>query len=78
MDQKFVFVGIMERYPESLNALSKALTNPPSTVAHLNRSEHTEDFEAWRGFYEAHFSAEYEIYEAALSRNAELIRLYSS
>jgi hypothetical protein len=78
MDHKFVFVGIMERYPESLNALSKALTKPPSTVAHLNRSEHTEDFEAWRGFYEAHFSAEYEIYEAALSRNAELIRLYSS
>jgi hypothetical protein len=66
MDQKFVFIGIMERYPESLDALSKALGKPPSTLAHLNQSEHTEDFESWRGFYEQH------------SRNAELIRLYSS
>jgi hypothetical protein len=78
MDRKFVFVGIMERYPGSLNALSKALGKPPSTVAHLNQSEHTEDFGVWRGFYEAHFAPEYEIYEAALSRNAELIRMYSS
>jgi hypothetical protein len=68
----------MERYPESLNALGKALGKPPSTVAHLNQSERTEDFECWRNFYESHFAPEYEIYEAALSRNAELIRLHSS
>jgi Sulfotransferase family len=70
MDRKFVFVGIMERYADSLNALSTALGKPPSTVAHLNQSEHTEDFGSWRVFYEKHFAPEYEIYEAALSRNA--------
>lgn len=76
MDKSFVFVGIMERYQESLDALAIALGKRRINVPHLNRSPRENDYEEWRPFYRKHFAEEYAIYEAALRRNDELLRRY--
>jgi hypothetical protein len=76
MDRSFVFVGIMERYQESLDALACALGKRRMKVAHLNRTERTNEYEELRKFYRQHFTEEYEVYETALKRNDELLRQY--
>jgi hypothetical protein len=77
MDTSFVFVGIMERYQESLDALAAVLGKRRMTVPHLNDTPRDEDdYETWRPFYRQHFADEYEVYEAALRRNDELLKRY--
>ena len=79
MDRRFVFVGIMERYRESLDALAAVLGKPKAPAVHFNKTKRADNAcEAWRPFYEKHFAAEFEIYEAALARNADLIQRYQS
>jgi hypothetical protein len=77
MDRSFVFVGVMERYQESLDALAAALDKKRLKVAHLNQTERTAEYEEWRRFYRRHFADEYAVYEAALRRNDELLKRYS-
>ena len=75
MDEKFVFVGIMERYQESLDALAAVLGKPPVKAVRLN--EHPSEnaaYESLRPFYKKHFAAEYAIYDAGRARNDALIR----
>jgi hypothetical protein len=78
-DRRFVFVGIMERYQQSIDMLAARLGKATTAIDHFNMSERsTEDFSGWRAHFEKHFSAEYELYEAALACNAELIRQHTS
>jgi hypothetical protein len=76
MDTSYVFLGIMERYQESLDALAIALGKRRINVPHLNRSPRDSDYEEWRPFYREHFADEYAVYEQALRRNDELLRRY--
>jgi hypothetical protein len=77
MDKSFVFVGIMERYQASLDALAVALGKRRIMVPHLNQTPRDQnDYEQWRPFYRKHFADEYTVYEAALKRNDELLRRY--
>jgi hypothetical protein len=77
MDEKFVFVGIMERYQESLDALAAVLGKPRADAVRLNESRSANgEYEHLRAFYRRHFADEYEIYEAGRARNDELIRRY--
>jgi hypothetical protein len=76
MERSFVFVGVMERYQESLDALAGVLGKRRVRVAHLNQTDRTNDYEEWRPFYRMHFADEYEVYEAALKRNDELLKRY--
>lgn len=77
MDRSFVFVGIMERYQDSLDALAVAFGKRPRKVPHLNKTSRETDYEEWRPFYRQHFADEYAVYEAALKRNDELLKQYS-
>jgi len=77
MDRRFVFVGIMERYKESLDALAKALGKKPAKLEHLNETKRSDDYSEWRQFYRSNFADEYAVYEAALKRNDELLKRYS-
>lgn len=75
LDRRFVFVGVTERYQDSLDALAAAFGKPQATMAHLNTTERpAHDLVRFRPLYERHFAAEFEFYEAACSRNTELIR----
>jgi hypothetical protein len=74
MDRSFVFVGVMERYQQSLDALAAALAKKPTKIPHLNDTPREHDYEEWRPFYRKHFADEYAVYEAALKRNDELLR----
>jgi len=77
MDRSYVFVGVMERYQESLDALAAVLGKRRIDVVHLNATERgSSDYEKWRPFYRRHFAEEYAIYEAALRRNDELLKRY--
>jgi len=77
MDRSYVFVGIMERYQDSLNALASALGKRRIKIPHLNRTEReANEYESWRPFYRRHFADEYVVYEAALKRNDELLKRY--
>lgn len=74
MDRRFIFLGIMERLQPSIDALAIRLGKQPLQIAHLNATARTEhEFNAWRPFYEKNFGVEFDIYEKALARNAELI-----
>jgi hypothetical protein len=76
MDQLFVFVGIMERYQDSLDALAHALGKSRVKVTHLNQTERANEYDGWRRFYRNHFADEYAVYEAALKRNDELLKRF--
>jgi hypothetical protein len=77
MDRSYVFVGVMERYQQSLDALAKALGKRRIAVSRLNTTEYEEDeYERWRPFYRKHFADEYAVYEAALRRNDRLLKRY--
>lgn len=79
MDRRFVFIGILERFQPSVDALAISLGKPAAEIGHLNIAERpAHDFNSWRPFYEKHFSMEFEIYEAARTRNGELIAQYLS
>lgn len=73
LDERFVFVGIMERYEESVTALARLLGRPLIDLPHVNTTERDSDFNAWRRIYERWFPDEYDIYEKARARNAALI-----
>jgi hypothetical protein len=77
MDRSYVFVGIMERYQESLDALAAVLGKQRIDVAHLNATEReSNNYENLRRFYRRHFADEYTVYEAALRRNDALLKRY--
>jgi Sulfotransferase family len=77
MDRSYVFVGVMERYQDSLDALAAALGKRRVKIPHLNKTaRENNDYEKWRQFYRKHFADEYQVYEAALRRNDELLRRY--
>jgi hypothetical protein len=79
MDSRFVFIGIMERFQPSLDALAAILGKPAAKIGHVNITERpAHDLNSWRPFYEKNFSVEFEIYEAARTRNRELIAQYLS
>jgi hypothetical protein len=69
-DSHFVFVGIMERFAESLRGLAAALGKPPLSPPHINITERDADFAHWQRVYEKHFADEYELYEKACAHNA--------
>ncbi|MEA1652013.1 sulfotransferase family 2 domain-containing protein [Nitrospirillum sp. BR 11164] len=72
-DRHFVFVGIMERYAASLDALATALGKPPLPPPHSNATERDSDLTHWRPVYEKLFPDEYELYGKACLRNAATI-----
>jgi hypothetical protein len=75
MDEKFVFVGIMERYQESLDALAAVLGKPRVEAVRLNKHPSENGaYESLRPFYKKHFTDEYAIYDAGRARNDALIR----
>lgn len=76
MDRSYVFIGIMERYQESLDALARALGKRRIKVPHLNDTPRENNYEELRPFYRKHFADEYAVYEAALRHNDELLRRY--
>jgi hypothetical protein len=77
MDRTFVFVGIIERYQDSRDALAAALGKQRMNVPHLNDTSYVaSDYESWRPFYRDNFADEYAVYEAALRRNDELLKRY--
>ena len=65
LEQKFVFIGMMDRYRDSVAALSAALGKPMIDVPHLNASARITDYNMWRPFFERNFVDELEIYEKA-------------
>jgi hypothetical protein len=74
LDDSFVFVGIMERYVESVAALAAVLGKPPARTPCENVSAPTvHDLECWRPFYKKHFVQEYVLYEEARALNAAMI-----
>jgi hypothetical protein len=77
LDRSYVFVGIMERYQDSLDALATVLGKRRMKIPRLNDMPREDnDYEKWRPFYREHFADEYAVYEAALKRNDELLRRY--
>lgn len=74
-EERFLFVGIMERYSQSLAGLAAALGKPPLTPPHVNALERDRDFGRWRGFYEKSFADEYELYAKARAWNTALLAL---
>lgn len=73
-DASLVFVGIMERYTKSLDALSAALGKPTLRLSHENAAiQPVHDFERWRSFYEKNFTREYTVYEGACKINDHMI-----
>jgi len=76
-ERGFVFIGITERYTESVAALAAALGKPvPTHVPHVNATqENKASLESYRAFYEQHFSDEYTVYDEARRRNAAAIEL---
>jgi Sulfotransferase family len=70
LTERFVFVGIMERYHESLITLCGILGRRMSKLPHLNETVRPDNhYLKFRAFYEKRFSDEVEIYEAALKVN---------
>jgi hypothetical protein len=77
MDRSYVFVGVMERYQDSLDGLAAVLGKRRVKIPHLNKTEREDnDYEKWRPFYRKHFADEYAVYEAALRRNDEFLKRY--
>jgi Sulfotransferase family len=74
-DDRFLFVGLVERYAESLAALAATLgMDSVATIPYENRTEPVElDFAQWRPLHEKHFSREYVLYEEARRLNATMI-----
>ena len=71
----FVFVGIIERYQESLSALAHLIGRPPRNIPHLNDTPRSgTEYQEFRPFYEKNFADEMELYEAALKANSYFIR----
>lgn len=69
---EFLFVGLVERYPESLTGLANALGFRPPQPAHVNtasdavrRGDPEGDYEPFRRRHEAAFPLEWEVYAAA-------------
>jgi hypothetical protein len=75
LDEYFVFVAILERVGPSLTALAKALGRQPMEMPHVNVSA-GESYPEYRGFHEAHFALEHELYAYCLQLNARLIDYY--
>ncbi len=72
MADKFVFVGITERYESSLDTLAMLLGKKRTTVHHVNRTRRAcQDFAKWRPAHARAFPEEYELYEAGLQINSE-------
>ena len=72
----FVFVGILERYQASLDALASALGKPRVEQVVMNKAPRVgEDFSSLRRVYERYFEDEYEIYEWGRRVNAEALKL---
>jgi hypothetical protein len=62
MDRSYVFVGIVERYQDSLDALAGALGKKRVKIPHLNDTpRERNDYEEWRPFYRKHFADEYAV-----------------
>lgn len=73
--EPYVFVGVMERYAESLAGLADALGFPRPPAAHVNRASDAfrqgdpeGDFERFRRRHEQSFTLEHEVYVAACRR----------
>jgi hypothetical protein len=76
-ERSYVFIGVMERYQESLDALAAALGKTRIKLAHLNATPRDDgEYDKWRRLYRRCFADEYAAYEAALRRNDELLKRY--
>ena len=74
-ENNFVFVGIMERFVESINCLAKILGTPTLALPHLNATKReANDFDRYRSYFERNFSDEMTIYEKALTVNTNMLR----
>lgn len=70
----FVFIGIMERFDDSLACLAKILGTQPLQPLHLNATKReVNGYHEYRPYFEKHFSDEMEIYTQALVANDMLI-----
>lgn len=70
IDEFMVFVGITERFGDSVAALAEALGKPVSHLPHLNAGSYRDgEFSSWRSFHEKRFSDEHEFYHVALTLN---------
>lgn len=75
--EPYLFVGVVERYGESLAGLADALAFPRPPVTHVNRAsdpfrkgDPTDDFDSFRREHERTFLQEHELYAAACRRLA--------
>ncbi len=73
----FVFVGILERLPESIAALANVLGREPLPVPLINVTAGPDFPECrnseYRSFHEKHFPVEHEAYAQGLKLNLELL-----
>lgn len=75
-DEYFVFVGLVERLQQSVDALATALQKPSLAAPRVNVSERPPiEFEAYRSIFERSFSDEIEIYQKAAAANDEMTRI---
>ena len=72
--ENFIFIGIMERFTESIACLANILGTAALPLAHLNVTKReTNDFLKYRSYFEKFFSDEVGIYEQALKVNSAMI-----
>ena len=73
-ENNFVFLGIMERFVESITCVAKILGTSPLALPHLNATKReTNDFHQYRSYFEKCFSDEMVVYEKGLTVNATMI-----
>ena len=72
--ENFIFIGIMERFTESITCLANILGTAALPLAHLNVTKReTNDFHEYRSYFEKFFSDELRIYEQGLKINLAMI-----
>lgn len=75
VDERFLFIGIMDRFAHSVVALAKLLGKTECKIDHVNsRPSDVSEFARWRSFYERNFADECELYALARDFNQRLLQ----